>query len=209
MVLSPWERMSFLRGMCQGGAVARKMSPGNQVRVGQWGATSRTCSSSSLSLQSFCASRLTGGNAYLHEGSGRTRGKQTGPPELPQIDSRSAGSSRDGVTTLRGIRAVVRACRPHDWASPGCEQCAVTWTACDSRGGDGGRAVTCGVIVYLPAGWCTRQPQCFPCGLTRACPTAVARTAVRLNALPTALGSWCAEVVGALSRAPRLPARCM
>ncbi len=47
------------------------------------------------------------------------------------------------------------------------------------------------------------------CGLARACPTAVAGTAVRLNALPTALGSWCAKSVGALSRAPRLPARCM
>ncbi len=62
MVPSPWERRSFLRGMRQGGAVAREMSSGNQVRVGQWGATSRTCSSSSLSLHSVCASRLTGEN---------------------------------------------------------------------------------------------------------------------------------------------------
>ncbi len=51
--------------MCQGGAVVREMSSGNQVRVGQCGATSRTCSSSSLSLHSVCASRLTGGNAYM------------------------------------------------------------------------------------------------------------------------------------------------
>ncbi len=78
-------------------------------------------------------------------GSGRTRGRQIGLPELPRIDSRSAGSSRDGVATLRGTWAVVRAHQPHDWAAPGCEQHAVTWTACDSRGGDGGRAVTCGV----------------------------------------------------------------
>ncbi len=223
MVPSPWERSSFLRGMHQGGAVAREMSSGNQVRVGQWGATSRTCSSSSLSLHSVCVSRLTGGNEYLRKaeascvpvrlcrggprserstaGSGRTRGKQTGLPELPRIDSRSAGSSRDGVATLRGMRAVMRARRPRDWASPGCEQHAVTWTAWDSRGGDGGRAVTCGVIVYLPAGLCTRPPQCCPCGLACACPTTVAGTAVRLNALPTALGSWCAKAVGALSRA--------
>ncbi len=185
MVPSPWERRSFLRGMRQGGAVAREMSSGNQVRVGQWGATSRTCSSSSLSLHNVCASRLTGGNAYLRKascvpvrlcrggprsgrstaGSGRTRGRQTGLPELPRIDSRSAGSSRDGVATLRGMWAVVRARRPHDWAAPGCEQHAVTWTACDSRGGDGGRAVTCGVIVYPPAGWYTRPPQCCPCRL--------------------------------------------
>ncbi len=47
-------------------------------------------------------------------GSGRTWGKQTGPPELPQIDSRLAGSSRDGVATLQGKGAVVRARQPHD-----------------------------------------------------------------------------------------------
>ncbi len=71
MVPSPWERRSFLRGMRQGGAVTREMSSGNQVRVGQWGATSRTCSSSSLSLHSVCASRLTGGNAYLRKARGQ------------------------------------------------------------------------------------------------------------------------------------------
>ncbi len=64
------------------------------------------------------------GNAYLHRargqlcasasvprvpsvretttGSGRTREKQTGLPELLRIDSKSAGSSRDGVAILRG-----------------------------------------------------------------------------------------------------------
>ncbi len=45
MVPSPWEKRSFLRGMRQGGAEAREISPGNLVRVGQNGATSRTCSS--------------------------------------------------------------------------------------------------------------------------------------------------------------------
>ncbi len=71
MVPSPWERRSFLRGMRQGGAVTREMSSGNQVRVGQWGATSRTCSSSSLSLHNICASRLTRGNAYLRKARGQ------------------------------------------------------------------------------------------------------------------------------------------
>ncbi len=71
MVPSPSERRSFLRGMRQGGAVAREMSSGNQVRVGQWGATSRTCFSSSLSLHSVCASRLTRGNAYLCKARGQ------------------------------------------------------------------------------------------------------------------------------------------
>ncbi len=59
MVPSPWERRFFLRVMRQGGAVAREMSSANQVRVGQWGTTSRTCSLSSLSLHSWgqlCAS---------------------------------------------------------------------------------------------------------------------------------------------------------
>ncbi len=72
-------------------------------------------------------------------GSGRTRWRQTGLHELPRIDSRSAGSSRDGVATLRGTWAVVRARRPHDWAAPGCEQHCVwlqrrRWRAsCDMR----------------------------------------------------------------------------
>ncbi len=71
MVPSPWEKRSFLRGMRQGGAVVREISSGNQVRVGQWGATSRTCSSSSLSLHSVCVSRLTGENAYLRKARGQ------------------------------------------------------------------------------------------------------------------------------------------
>ncbi len=97
--------------------------------------------------------------------------------------------SQDSVCLFEGALAwVMSDCsslprpvqEPHTWASPGCGQRAVTWTACDSRGRDGGRAVTCGVIVYLPTGWCTRQPQCCPCGLARACQTAVAGTAVKL-----------------------------
>ncbi len=68
---APEKGGSFLRGMRQGGTVVREMSSGNQVRVGQWGATSRTCSSSSLSLHSVCASRLTGGNAYLRKARGQ------------------------------------------------------------------------------------------------------------------------------------------
>ncbi len=156
------------------------------VRVGSLGET-HTCVRPEASCVPVRLCRGGPRSERSTAGSGRTRGKQTGLPELPWIDSRSAGSSRDGVTTLWGMRAVVRARRPHDWASPGCEQRAVTWAAWDSRGGDGRRAVTCGVIVYLPAGWCMRPPQFCPCGLARACPTAVAGTAVRLNALPTAL----------------------
>ncbi len=63
--------LSFLGEMRQGVAVARKMSSGNQVRVGQSSTTSRTCSSSSLSLHIVCASRLTGGNAYLRKSWGQ------------------------------------------------------------------------------------------------------------------------------------------
>ncbi len=66
--------------MRQGGAVARRMSSGNQVRVGQNGATSRTCSSSSLTLHSVCASRLTGGIAYLH----RARGQLCASASMPR-----------------------------------------------------------------------------------------------------------------------------
>ncbi len=171
MVPSPWERRSFLRGMRQGGAVTREISLENQVRVGQWGATSRTCSLSSLSLHSVCASRLTGGNAYLRKVRGQLCASAS-VPRGPSVREKYSWQWEDSGETNRstwaspnrlqisriisrwsrhspGMWAVVRARRPHDWAAPGCEQHAVTWTACDSRGGDGGRAVTCGVIVYL------------------------------------------------------------
>ncbi len=106
-----------------GGAVTRSMSSENQVWVNQDGATGRTCSSSSLTLHSVCVRKLTGGNAYLRRaqgqlcasgsmprgprsgshttGHGRTRGRQPGLLELSRIDSRTAGSSRDGIAILR------------------------------------------------------------------------------------------------------------
>ncbi len=118
-----------------GGAVMRSMSSENQVRVGQDGTTGRTYSSSSLTLHSVCARRLTGGSANLRKtqgqvcasvsvprgprsgshttGYGRTRGRQPGLPELPQINSITAGSSRNGVTILQGTWAIVRAHRLH------------------------------------------------------------------------------------------------
>ncbi len=83
-------------------------------------------------------------------GRGRTRGRQPGLPELPQIDSRTAGSFRDGVAILWGTWAVMRAPRLHDWASPGCGRRVATCAASDSRGGDGGELWH--VIVDNPAG---------------------------------------------------------
>ncbi len=107
--------------------VLREMSSGNQVRVGQWGATSRTCSSSSLSLHSVCASRLTGGNAYLHKARGQLCASASVPrgPSVREkyswqwedsgeanrstwaspnwLISQIARSSRDGVATLWGM----------------------------------------------------------------------------------------------------------
>ncbi len=107
------------------------------------GATSRTCSLSSLSLHSVTGSlgethtcvrpeascvpvRLCRGgprSGRSTAGSGRTRGRQTGLPELPRIDSRSAGSSRDGVATLRGTWS----CR--ESASAARLSCPGMWTA--------------------------------------------------------------------------------
>ncbi len=108
------------------------------------GVTGRTCSSSLLTLHSVCARRLTGGSANLRKtqgqlcasasmprgprsgshttGRGRTHGRQPGLPELPRIDSRTAGSSWDGVAILQGTWAVVRAHRLYDWGPPGCGQ---------------------------------------------------------------------------------------
>ncbi len=47
-----WVSRSFLRGICQELAVPRSISSENQVWVGQYGATNRTCPSSSLILYS-------------------------------------------------------------------------------------------------------------------------------------------------------------
>ncbi len=94
----------------------RKPGPG-----GPNGATGRTCSSSSLTLHNVCARKLTGGSANLHKTQGQLcatvsvprgprsgshttgRGRQPGLPELPRIDSRTAGLSRDGVAILQGM----------------------------------------------------------------------------------------------------------
>ncbi len=71
--------------------------------------------------------------------------------------------------------AVVRAHRLNDWSPPEYGQHATIWAACYSREGDGGWAVTCGVVVDLPTGLCTRQPQCCPYGPIHTCLTAVLR----------------------------------
>ncbi len=148
---------------------------------------STTASGRPLKSAASCPGATHGGSTDLDAGAIWCRDPERGDPSSEEC-AKEGLSQGKGVreTILRGTWDVVRARRPHDWASPGCGQRAVTWTACDSRGGDGGRAVTCGVIVYLPTGWCTRQPHCCPCRLARAC---LAGTAVRLDALPTTLGS--------------------
>ncbi len=134
MVPSPWERRSFLRGMRQGGAVARRMSSGNQVRVGQNGATSRTCSSSSLTLHSVCASRLTGGNAYLHRARGQLCASASVPRE-PSVreknhwqweDSREANRSTWASPNRLQISRIVSGWSRH---SPGKVSCRESTSA--------------------------------------------------------------------------------
>lgn len=71
---------SLLREIRQRGAVVRCMSPENQVRVGQYGATINTDSLFSLTLHNIC--RLTRGNAYFEGPGGRAEG---GPSQgIPQ-----------------------------------------------------------------------------------------------------------------------------
>ncbi len=146
---SPWERRSFHapRRVCCEENEFGKPCPGRSL----W----RDQQDLLLVLPDLAvyASRLIGANAYLRKascvpvcqclhntntaGSGRTRGKQTGLPELSRIDSRSAESSRDGVATLWGTWAVMRKHRLQDWAPPECGQHAAIWAVYDSRGGDG------------------------------------------------------------------------
>ncbi len=77
--------------VCQRGAVHQRMGGGNTPSgVSPHPQGARLCRGSPRSERSTA-------------GSGRTQGKQISLPELPRIDSRSAGSSRDGVATLRGM----------------------------------------------------------------------------------------------------------
>ncbi len=147
-----------------GRAVARSMSSGNQVLLGQYGATNKTCSTSSLILHSVCASRLTGGNAYLRRlwascvpmhpcralprlgsrttGSGWFLEMQTGPPEQLRTVPKSAELPGDGVSTPLEV-LLETACQLPDWTLLGCGWHEGTSDASDSRGGGGGRVATC------------------------------------------------------------------
>ncbi len=131
MVPSPWERRSFLRGMRQGGAVARRMSSGNQVRVGQYGATSRTCSSSFLTLHSVCASRLTGGNTYLRKARGQLCASISVPRALGQgeyswqwEDSREANRSTWVSPNWLQISRIVSGWSRHSLGNVSCRESA-------------------------------------------------------------------------------------
>ncbi len=128
-------------------------------------------------------------------GSGRNRGKQTGLPELLRIDSRSAGSSWVGVATLRGMWSC------HESASAARLSCPGMWTArsdlncvwlqrrrwrasydmrCD-------RIPPSRLMYETAAVLSVRNSMCLPNSSGRNC--------CRLNALPTAPGSWCAKEV--------------
>ncbi len=139
MVPSPWERRSFLRGMRQGGAVAREMSSGNQVRVGQWDATSRTFSSSSLSLHSVCANRLTGGNAYLRKVRGQLWASVS-VPRGPSVrekytwqweDSGEANRSTWSSPNRLQISRIVSGWSRHSPGNVSCrESASAAWLSC-------------------------------------------------------------------------------
>ncbi len=140
-------------------------------------------------------------------GSGRTRGKQTGPPELPRIDTRSARSSRD-ESPFSGERKL-------SWEHIGCtielprdvdstQGFELRVTPEEEMAGELWHAVWSYTSQPVDVG----DSRC-PYGLARACPRAVAGTAIRLDALPTALGNWCAKAVEPRSE-PRgcLPVEC-
>ncbi len=74
-----------------GGAVARRMSSRRQVLLGQYGATNKICSSSSLILHSVCASRLTEG-AHICTGPGASCVPVHPCRALPWVGSRTTGS---------------------------------------------------------------------------------------------------------------------
>ncbi len=143
---SPWERRSFLRGMPQGGAVIREWDRETRsgwasaarpaglaprppwsctvsVQLGSLGET-HTCVKPESSCLPVCPCQGGPRSGRNTAGNWRTREKQTGLPELPDLYLRS---SRDGVAILWGMWAVVRVHRLHDWAPPECGQHAAIW----------------------------------------------------------------------------------
>ncbi len=210
MVLSPWERRSFLRGMREGGAVAREMSSGNQVRVGQSGATSRTCSSSSLSLHSVCASRFTGGNGYLHEAWGQMC-TSASVRRGPSVREKYSWQWEDSWEANRSTWAFHES-TPDQPDRLGMEGRELSWERVGSTiefpwDVDSAQWLELRVTpeeemageLWLAVWSYTSQSvdvwDSVTCGLAHACPTAVAGTAERLDALSTALGSWCAKAL--------------
>ncbi len=157
-------------------------------------------------------------SVHLYRGSPRTGrkttgsetcpGRQTGLPERPRSISNSAGVPRGGVAILPEGRADVRARRLHDWARLGHERREATSDASDSKGGDGGRVATCDGSVDRPGGWCTQRSQCCPNGPVYASRVAAFWSGAEQAILPATWGNWYATAAGALSRAPRLRARC-
>ncbi len=231
MVPSPWERRSFLRGMRQGGAVAREMSSGNQVRVGQWCATSRTCSSSSLSLHNFCASRLTGGNAYLRkaqdqlcasasvprgpsvrekyswqwEDSGEANRSAWAYPNRLQISLIVSGWSQHspGNVSCRESASAARLSCPGMWTARSDLNCVWLqrrrwWASCDMRCD---RIPPSRLIYETTAVLSVWTSTCLPNSSGRNCRKAkcTAHSSRQLMC----------QSSRALSRAPRVPARCM
>ncbi len=224
MVPSPSERRSFLRGMRQGGAVARKMSSGNQVRVGQWGATSRTCFSSSLSLHSVCASRLTRGNAYLCKARGQLCASAS-VPRGPSVrekyswqweDSEEANRSTWASPKWLQISRIVSGWRRHSPGNVSCRE-SVSAARLSSPGMWTARSV-------LNCVWLQRRRWRASCDMRcdRIPPsrliyeTAAVLSMQTSTCLPNSSGRNCRKAKCTahssrqlMSRAPRLPARCM
>ncbi len=231
MVPSSWGRSSFLRGMRQGGVVAREMSSGNQVRVGQWGTTSRTCSSSSLSLHSVCAGRLTGGNAYLRKARGQLCASAS-VPRGPSVREKYSWQWEDSGEANRSA-----------WASPNRLQISriVSGWSSHSPGNESCRESASAARLSFPGMWTARSDlncvglqrrrwrascdmRCDRIPPSRLMYETAAVLSVRTSTcLPNSNGRNCRKAKctahssrqlmcqssRALSRAPRLPARCM
>ncbi len=202
-----WESRSFLRWIGQAGAVVRSLSSGSQVLLGQYGATNKTCSSSSLILHSVCASRLTGASCVpvhpcraLPQLGSKTPGSvwflemQTGPPEQLRTVHKSAEPPGDGVSSRLEVLLETGRRLP-DWTLLGCGWHEGTSDASDSRGGGGGQVATCDGSVNRLAGWYTQRSQYCPYGPDCPCPEGALWGGLRQGVLPATRGNWYANAV--------------
>ncbi len=214
-----WERRSLLRGICQGGAVARALV---QRTKSDWASTTPprgpapcppwlctvSVRESSLGEMHICIGpeascvpvRSCQGSPWSGRktaSNGMCSGRQIDLPECRRTISQSAGPSQGGVAILPEGRADVRARWQHDWARLGYE-----------RPQSDLRCFWLQKKRWRMSSGMRQWSHCCLYGPVHACRVAVVWSGAEQAILLATQGSWYATAAKALSRARQLHAHC-